>query len=60
MAYHPDYGIITSEIDVPVMDQEIIGDTFEVLKGLLIVDVNGFFRDIATGHDQGPKGAIHQ
>ena len=36
-------GIITSEINIPVMDQEIIRYPFQVLKGLFVVYINGLF-----------------
>ena len=47
-----DYGIVTTAKDVAVVNEESVGDSVETLDSFLIVDGDGLFAEIGTGHDE--------
>jgi len=45
-------GIVAASQDVAIVDEVGIGDALETADGLVVINGNGFFAEIGTGHDE--------
>ena len=52
------YRVIASLMNVAVVEEESVGEGGEASKGFGIVGADGFFTEVATGHDENTRGGF--
>ena len=50
--HDPDDGVVDAGVDAAVVMDEGIGDALQALLGFGVIDDDGFFADVAAGHDE--------